>query len=139
MKKTIIGTIALLVVTFVLMQSCYVDFISSVIPGWHTTILPKLFITRIVGPWLVVVLLVYFLVLKKETSNTTVYIYLFMTAPFTLCDTVLLFYNWFGMSVVPIYIMLGCITIIPFVIAQMVFIIRLYSYTVKDGRNKADF
>ena len=132
MKKTITGTIALLAVTFVLMQSCSVDFISSVIPGWHSTILPRLFITRIVGLWLIAVLLVYLLVLRKETSSTTAYTYLLLTLPFILCDMLPLLSGIIGPAIIGIYIPLFCITIIPFIVAQIVFLVKLFAYTVKN-------
>jgi len=126
MRKTIIGTIALLIITFILIQSCSTDYISSIIPGWQTALIPKMPITRITSFWLTAVVLIYFLLLKKETSNTTVYVYLFMTLPLLFCDLLLLFDE-----ILILYIPLFCAAVIPFVVAQIIFIIKLFSYTVK--------
>lgn len=130
-KKTIFGTIALILVTFVLMQSCSVDYLSSVIPGWNTILFPKMLFTRIVGLWLVVVLLIYFFLLRKETSSTTAYTYLIMTVPFILCDALLSLSNFFG-NILYVCIPLFCIAIISFVVAQIIFVIKLFSYTIKN-------
>ncbi|MFP9098232.1 hypothetical protein ACLI09_04200 [Flavobacterium sp. RHBU_24] len=134
MKKSVTGTIALIAVIYVLMQNCSVDFISSIIPGWHTTIMPPLFITSVGGLWLIAVVFIYFLILKKETSDTTAYIYVFMTVPFLLCDILPLLYDVFGPVIIGIYITVFCITIIPFIVAQIVFVVKLFAYTIKDRR-----
>lgn len=130
MKKPVIGTIALLVITFILMQSCSADYIFSIIPGWHTTLLPKMPITRITGFWLAAVVLIYFLFLKKETSNTTAYIYLCMTLPLLFCDVLLLFDEY---EMLTVCIPLFCISIFPFITAQIIFITKFFFYTVKDS------
>lgn len=95
-ENTIVGTIALIVVTFVLMQICSADYRISIVPGLNTTLIPKMFFTRIIGLWLVVVLLIYALLLRKETRSTTAYTYLFMTIPAILSDILLSFSNIFG-------------------------------------------
>lgn len=130
MKKAITGTIALLIITLVLTQSCSADFVASVIPGWHTTVFPRLIITQITGFWLLAVIVIYFLFLKRETSSTTVYTYLLMTIPFLLCDILPFLFNVFGFTIINIYITFFCITILPFLIAQVVFIVKLFSYTI---------
>lgn len=131
-KNTIFGTIALMVVTFVLMQSSSADYLSSVIPGWNTILFPKMLFTRIVGLWLVVVLLIYFFLLRKETSSTTAYTYLIMTVPAILCDVLLSFPDIFGGVILYACLPLFLITIIPFVVAQIIFVIKLFSYTIKN-------
>lgn len=132
MKKTIIGTVALLSLGFILIQSCSADFVASVIPGWHTTIFPQMLITQLTGLWLLAVMVIYFLALKKETSNTTVYTYLLLTIPFLLCDILPLLLDIFGLITVYVYITLFCITILPFLVAQIIFILKLFSYTIKS-------
>jgi len=129
MKKPIIGTVAMLIVTFIVIQSCSADYISSIIPGWHTTLIPKMLITRVTGFWLMAVVLIYFLFLKKETSITTAYSYLLMTLPLLFCDVLLLFDE---QDMFTVYIPLFCIAIIPFMAAQIIFIVKLFFYTIKN-------
>lgn len=132
MKKTIIGTMALLAIIFVLLQSCSADYVASVIPGWHTTIFPRMLITQITGLWLLAVILIYFLVLKKETSTSTTNTYLLLTVPFLMCDILALLFDVFGFVTMYAYITLFCITILPFIVAQIIFVVKLFSYTIKS-------
>lgn len=134
MKRIITGIILLCLCFMVLDYSFTTDFTSSIIPGWNTTIPSDFWGISFTLPWIVFVTLTYFIFLKKVTSSRYRNEYLYMTVPFlvviliasfivrTILNQSLSLIGW-----TPVLM----ITFPFFILAQIKFVIKLISYTIK--------
>ncbi len=134
MKRVITGIVLLCVCYVVLEDSFTRDFTSSIIPGWNTTIQPWFWGASAVIPWIMFVVITYFLFFKKVVSKEKRNSYLYMTVPF-LAVMLIASFIIKTMLFKPLSIIgwapVLMITFPLFILAQISFIIKLFWYAIK--------
>lgn len=125
-----IRKIALVFLTITILISLwrmsFIDYASSVIPGWHTTILsPFQSFTVIVYGWLLIVALIYnFYLRKKGVSQKHIIIYLLFTLPILILKIAIENFNFENYDM-ELLLRIVYFTFFLFCIGQIVFIIYL--------------
>ena len=88
LKSKIALTIVLLIAVSALTSRGF-DFITSVVPGWHTTIFPAFSYTVLLWGWFVIVITGCFVFLRNKVNRTNKTIYLSLTLPSLLIMTLI--------------------------------------------------
>jgi hypothetical protein len=134
MKRIIAGVVLLCVCYVVLEDSFTRDFTSSIIPGWNTTIQPWFWGASAVIPWIMFVVITYFLFLKRVINKGSRNAYLYMTVPFLITNLIASFVVRTILNE-PLSIIgwtpMVMLSLLLFILAQIAFIIKLFRYAIK--------
>ncbi|MXN92926.1 hypothetical protein GR160_16995 [Flavobacterium sp. Sd200] len=84
MKRNSIFLILLIVFYFAVFNNTSSDFTASLLPGWHTTIIPPQTVAFAFLGWLIIVITAYYFLLKNYVKKSTVIIFSTFSIPFLI-------------------------------------------------------